>query len=130
LQQFVCDYQQKPFWRDYFKLSINLRSGKKYELPFTSSYGRFSIYPYHNILLLKYGKGRGTCARQEYVKCVKFSEIELIELFDFQVGHWVASDNTEKMTPDYFEYTMSIQQEENKSTIVFDGRGRGIRASG
>ena len=93
---------------------------------FTSTYG-FGAFAIHgDILLLKYGVGRGTGARTDHVKALRMNR-DLDELVDVQSSCLVLT-NPHNAMPDLFEYRLDVQTEHGYTTLSFSlpKRQRGI----
>src|SRR5258708_2421218 len=85
---------------------------------FTSSYGYGSVAIHGNLLLLKYGIGRGTVgARVEHVKVLRLDH-DLDELVDVQCSNYIVA-NPHNAGPDLFEYRLKIQTEGGYTTLSF-----------
>ena len=85
---------------------------------FTSSYGFASVAIYRNLLLLKYGIGRGTAgARVEHVKVLRLDH-DLDELADVQCSYWIVT-NPHNAGPDEFDYRLKVQTEGDYTTFTF-----------
>jgi hypothetical protein len=102
------------------------------ELVFTSSYGFGDVAVEGDILLLKYGVGRGTAgARVERIKAISLShsfENSLDELFDVQTTYWAGSRDPKMASPDLIEYNIKIEKNRDYTTFTFWTRdtGRGF----
>jgi hypothetical protein len=84
---------------------------------FTSTYGFGAVAIHGDILLLKYGVGRGTGARTDHVKALRLDE-DLDELVDVQSSYLVLTDPHNAM-PDLFEYHLKIQTDGGYTTLSF-----------
>lgn len=82
---------------------------------FTSAYGYGSIAIYRNVLLLKYGVGRGTFARVDHVAVLRLDH-DLDQLVDVQTSYYVLT-NPHNAAPDLFEYHLNIQREAGYTTL-------------
>lgn len=93
---------------------------------FTSTYGFGAVAIHGDILLLKYGVGRGTGARTDHVKALRLDQ-DLDELVDVQSSCLVLT-NPHNAMPDLFEYRLAIQTEHGYTTLTFSlpKRQRGI----
>jgi len=96
------------------------------QLQFTSAYGFGSVAVHGNILLLKYGIGRGAAARVDHIKALQLDR-DLDELADVQTSFYVLT-NPHNAMPDLFEYRFKIQTEGGYTTLSFTlpKRQRGI----
>jgi hypothetical protein len=102
-------------------MTVRVPGQKAREYWFTSSYGfgEIAIHgdPIHgDLLLLKYGVGRGTCARVEHVRALRLRSLE--ELVDVQSSYFVSTD-IHTATPDLFEYSLKIQTDWDYTTLSF-----------
>ena len=84
---------------------------------FTSTYGFGAVAIHGDILLLKYGVGRGTGARTDHVKALRLNR-DLDELVDVQSSYLVLTDPHNAM-PDLFEYRMKIETAGGYTTLYF-----------
>jgi hypothetical protein len=85
---------------------------------FTSSYGFASVAVYRNVLLLKYGIGRGTAgARVEHVKVLRLDHY-LDELADVQCSYYIVT-NPHNAGPDEFDYQLRVQTEGDYTAFIF-----------
>lgn len=87
------------------------------QLQFTSAYGFGSVAVYGNILLLKYGVGRGTTTRVDHIKALQLDR-DLDELADVQSSFYFLT-NPHNATPELFEYRFNIQTEGSYTTLSF-----------
>jgi hypothetical protein len=84
---------------------------------FTSSYGFASVAIYRNVLLLKYGIGRGTAgARVEHIKVLRLDH-DLDELADVQCSYWIVT-NPHNAGPDECDYRLKVQTERGYTTFT------------
>jgi hypothetical protein len=92
----------------------------------SSSYGQIEVAVHRNLLFLKYGIGRGTCAREEYVKILKLDEY-LHELADVHSSYY-ANLTPKKVSPDLVTYRATVQSQKQYTTITFvaDRKAPGI----
>jgi hypothetical protein len=109
-------------------LILTVRSpGKKVrQYYFTSTYGFGAVAIHGDILLLKYGVGRGTGARTDHVKALRLNRY-LDELVDVQSSYLVLT-NPHNAMPDLFEYRLEIETKDGYTTLSFSlpKRQRGI----
>jgi hypothetical protein len=84
---------------------------------FTSTYGFGAVAIHGDILLIKYGVGRGTGARTDHVKVLRLNR-DLDELVDVQSSYYVLTDPHNAM-PDLFEYRLKIQTVDGYTTLAF-----------
>lgn len=83
---------------------------------FTSAYASGAVAIQGNILLLKYGVGRGTFAREEHIKALRL-DYYLQELADVQSSYYVLTDPN-NAAPDLFEYQARIQEAGGYTTLT------------
>ena len=98
-------------------LTVRSPGQKARQYYFTSTYGFGAVAIHGDILLLKYGVGRGTGARTDHVKALRLDE-HLDELVDVQSSYYVLTDPHNAM-PDLFEYRLAIQTEHGYTTLSF-----------
>lgn len=85
---------------------------------FTSSYGFASVAIYKNVLLLKYGIGRGTAgARVEHIKVLRLDH-DLDELADVQCSYYILT-NPHDAGPNEFDYQLKVQTKGDYATFIF-----------
>jgi hypothetical protein len=88
------------------------------QLQFTASYGDASVAIYGNMLLLKYGVGRGTAGGQvKHIKVLRLDDT-LDELVDVQSSYWIVT-NPHNVSPDEFDYQLKVQIEGDYTTFIF-----------
>jgi hypothetical protein len=103
---------------DDLLITVKTASQKLSRFYFTSSYGFGSVAVQGNILLLKYGVGRGTAGgRVEHVKALRLDH-DLDELVDVQCSYWIVT-NPHNAGPDEFEYRLNVQREGGYTTLIF-----------
>jgi len=111
------------FPEDNLILTVRGKGLTKSELGFSSSYGMGAIAIEGDILLLKYGIGRGTAgARVEHIKAFSMShsfDNSLDELFDVQITYWVESRDPKIASPDPIEYQIKIEKNRDYTTFTF-----------
>ena len=101
---------------DDLLMTVKAPGQKPSQFYFTSTYyGAIAIQG--NLLLLKYGVGRGTAARVDHVKALRLDR-DLDELVDVQSSYYVLTDSHNAM-PDLFEYRLKIQTEGGYTTLSF-----------
>jgi hypothetical protein len=103
---------------DYLILTVRSKGLELDRLPFESSYGMCRIAVAEGFLLLKYGVGRGTGAREEHVKILSLTE-SLAELADVQTSYRVPNDDPKKWYQDLVEYGVKVQASRDYVTIRF-----------
>jgi hypothetical protein len=102
---------------DDLVLTVKAPGQKPSRFYFTSTYfGSIAIH--ENILLLKYGVGRGTPgARVDRVKALRLDH-DLDELADVQCSYWIVTD-PHNAEPDLFEYHLKIHTAGDYTTLSF-----------
>jgi hypothetical protein len=116
--------ETRPVKGEYFpedNLVITVRGAGRpqKQLWFSSSYGLGEVAIQDDILLLKYGVGRGTAgARVEHVKALAMAH-SLEELFDVQTSYWVESRDPKQVGPDSIEYRVKIERSRDYTTFTF-----------
>ena len=118
--------QEAAFREEYLVMTVRAPGQKPSEYWFTSSYGYGEVAVHGDVLLLKYGIGRGTFARVEHVRALRFRD-GLEELADVQSSYYILADR-HNPAPDLFEYRLKIQTEAGYTTLSFSlsKRQRGI----
>lgn len=126
----ITSYEEKPQFtlRDYtcglraiqdpqrdrgesLELTVRDENMKEDAERFTSSYGMLSLAIDGDLLLLKYGIGRGTCVRTEQVRIFKIGN-SLTKLGEFPVSYWHnASGAAETADPVCHEATVDLKRE-------------------
>ena len=103
---------------DDLLMTVKTAGHKPSQFYFTSSYAFGSVAVQGNILLLKYGVGRGTAgARVEHVKALRLDH-DLDELADVQCSYWIVT-NPHNAGPDEFDYQLKVQTESGYTTLTF-----------
>jgi hypothetical protein len=103
---------------DDLLMTVRTAGHKPSQFYFTSSYAFGSVAVQGNILLLKYGVGRGTAgARVEHVKALRLDH-DLDELADVQCSYWIVT-NPHNAGPDEFDYRLKVQTEAGYITFTF-----------
>src|SRR5438128_7196793 len=99
--------EQTSGFPDDLLMTVKAPGQRPNEFYFNSSYfGWIAIHG--NVLLLKYGVGRGTAgARVDRVKALRLDH-ELDELADVQCSYWIVT-NPHNAGPDLFEYKLKVQ---------------------
>ena len=102
---------------DDLLMTVKAPGRKPSQFYFTSSYfGSIAIH--ENVLLLKYGVGRGTPgARVDRVKALRLDH-DLDELADVQCSYWIVT-NPHNAGPDEFDYQLKVQTEGGYTTLTF-----------
>ena len=98
-------------------LTVRIPGEKSRQYYFTSAYGYGAVAIHGDILLLKYGVGRGTFAREDHVKALRL-DYYLHELVDVQSSSYVLTD-PHNAGPDLFEYRLKIQTAGGYTTLTF-----------
>ena len=91
--------------------------GREIERWFDSSYGSGAVAVYGDLLLLKYGIGRGTCARDEHVKVYKFTRESLEEVCDVQTSYYVNVPH--RTSPDRVDYQVKAARSKGHTVLTF-----------
>ena len=105
------------FPSDDLVITVRQPGRESSQLQFTSAYAFGSVAIYRNILLLKYGVGRGTTTRVDHVKVLRLDH-DLDELVDVQSSCFVLTD-PRNAGPDLFEYELKIQTADGYTTLSF-----------
>jgi len=102
---------------DDLLMTVKAPGQKPSRFYFTSSYfGSIAIH--ENVLLLKYGVGRGTPgARVDRVKALRLDH-DLDELADVQCSYWIVT-NPQNAEPDLFEYHLKVRTEGGCTALSF-----------
>jgi len=98
-------------------LTVPIPGHKPRQYYFTSAYGYGAVAVHGDILLLKYGVGRGTFAREDHVKALRL-DYYLHELVDVQSSCYVLTD-PHNAAPDLFEYQTKIETAGGYTTLSF-----------
>ncbi len=110
------------FTGDDLKITARVPYQKPTAYYFTSSYGYGAVAIHGDLLLLKYGVGRGTAgARVEHVKILRLhsdNDDWMDELADVQVQYWFFA-NPHNAGPDSFEYQLQTKTESGFTTFTF-----------
>jgi hypothetical protein len=104
------------FREDHLVMTVRLPGQKAREYWFASSYGLGEVAVQADVLLLKYGVGRGTSARVEHVRALRLHSLD--ELVDVQSSYYVLSD-IQNATPELVEYRLKIQTERDYTTLSY-----------
>lgn len=102
---------------DNLLMTVKTPGQKPRQHYFTSAYASGAVAISGNILLLKYGVGRGTFAREDHIKALRL-DYYLQELVDVQSSYYVLTD-PHNAAPDLFEYQLEIQAAGGYTTISF-----------
>ena len=98
-------------------ITVHSPGRKPSQYSITSAYGFGSVAIHQNILLLKYGVGRGTWARVDHVKALRLDH-DLDELVDVQSSYYVQT-NPHNAAPDLFQYHLKVQMQGGYTTFTF-----------
>lgn len=98
-------------------MTVSVAGRKASEHWFTSSYGYGELAIQGDVLLLKYGVGRGTFAREEHVRAFRLLK-GLQELADVQSSYYVLTD-LHRAAPDLFVYRMNVETAGGYTTLSF-----------
>jgi hypothetical protein len=105
------------FPEDDLVLTLQMPNQKPRQYYFNSAYGYGAIAVYGDMLLIKYGVGRGTFARVDHIKALRL-DYYLTELMDIQSSCYVLTD-PHNAAPDLFEYQLKVQTDDGYTTFVF-----------
>jgi hypothetical protein len=109
---------QNSGFPDDLIITVKAPGRKPSQFHFTSSYGYGSVAIHQNLLLLKYGIGRGTAgARVEHVKALRLDH-DLDELVDVQCSYFIVT-NPHNAGPDEFQYRLNARVEGGYTTLSF-----------
>jgi hypothetical protein len=110
------DDRNFDFKEDHLIMAVQIGSQKSDDYSFESSYGEGEVAIDADLLLLKYGVGRGTFARVEHVRVLRLQSLE--ELVDVQSSYYVLT-NPHNAAPDLIEYQLKIQRGHDYTTLFF-----------
>jgi hypothetical protein len=110
------EVRNADFKEDYLVMTVQVADQKPDEYWFESSYGQGEVAIHGDLLLLKYGVGRGTFARVEHVRALRLRSLE--ELVDVQSSHYVLTD-PKKTDPDLVRYGLKVQVDRSYTTLSF-----------
>lgn len=111
------DVRNPDFKEDYLVIAVSVSGKNPREYWFKSAYGYGEVAIHGDILLLKYGVGRGTFVRVDHVRALRLQD-GLEELVDVQSSYYVPAD-PKKADPDLVEYRLKIQTEGDYTTLSF-----------
>jgi hypothetical protein len=122
--------EEQAFKEDHLSLTAQVAGRKGIHTWFDSSYGRGAVALHGDLLLLKYGVGRGTCARDEHIRIYKLSVDSLQELCDVQTSYYVNSLQPHITSPDRIDYQIKAEAAHGYTVFSFwtADRGRGLPA--
>lgn len=106
-----------PYPGDDLVLILQMPGQKARQYNFNSAYGYGSVTVYRNLLLLKYGVGRGTFVREDHVKILQL-DYYMTESADITSSSWVLTD-PHNAAPDLFEYQLKVQTAGGYTTFIF-----------
>lgn len=93
------------------ELTVRDENMKEATERFTSSYGMLSLAIDGDLLLLKFGTGRGTCVRTEHLRVFKIGT-SLTKLGEFPLSYWHETEGRGKAAdPERFEATVDLKHE-------------------
>jgi hypothetical protein len=99
-------------------LIVMRRPGKpEMEEWFDSSYGMGAVAIQDGVLLVKYGRGRGTAAREEFVRIIHLEQ--LVEVADVKVSYYVNAEHSKTYSPDLVEYRVESRAKDGYTSISF-----------
>jgi len=118
-----------PFLEDNLKLVVKTEKSKQIELPFCSSYGRAEVSverdtKNQDFVLLHYGLGRGTNAREGFVKVfrvgARLEERETIRVSapSGSTSRWFYDVKVTKPVSGGLQFALSLKQEGTESIDV------------
>jgi hypothetical protein len=111
------DIKNADFKEDHLVITVLVPNQKPRHYWIDSSYGFGEVAVNGGILLLKYGVGRGTYAREDHVRALQlFNYLE--ELVDVKSSYYVLTDPHHD-DPDLIEYQLKIQAEGDYTTLIF-----------
>jgi hypothetical protein len=116
------EVQGAAFREDHLVMTVRVPGQKPSEYWFSSAYGYGEVALHGDLLLLKYGVGRGTFVRVDHVKALQLKD-SLEELVDVQSSYYVLTD-PKKADPDLLEYRLNIQTGGGCTTLSFSLRKR------
>jgi hypothetical protein len=111
------DVPNADFKEDHLVLTVHIPGKPEMEEWFASSYGQAGVAIHGDLLFLKYGVGRGTCAREHHVKILKLSH-RLHELADVHSSFYI-DRNRKKKQPEFIEYQVRAQVHRAYTTVTF-----------
>jgi len=103
--------------QDDFMLTVRAADSTTNHFLFSSSYGYGAVAVYKNLILLKYGVGRGPATRVDHVKALRLDH-GLNELVDVQSSFYVLT-SSHNSTPDLFEYRLAARSEGDYTKLSF-----------
>lgn len=122
--------EEQTFKEDHLSLTAHVAERKGIHTWFDSSYGSGAVALHGDLLLLKYGVGRGTCARDEHVRIYKLGADSLQKLCDVQTSYYVNSLKPHTTSPDRIDYQVKAEVLHGYTVFTFwtADRGRGLPA--
>ena len=120
------EVRDADFREDNLVMRVHAPGQKESQHWFTSSYGMGAIAVHGNVLLLKYGAGRGTYVRVEHIKALRLDHA-LEEVVDVQSSYYILA-NPHNAAPDLLEYRVKIHSDRDYTTLSFSlpARHKGI----
>ena len=113
------DADAGDFKEDHLILTARIARGRSIQQWFDSSYGTGAVALYDNLLLLKYGIGRGTCARDEHIKVYRLTRDSMEEVCDVQTSYYVDSLKPNITSPDRIDYRMKAEKKRDYTVFTF-----------
>jgi hypothetical protein len=110
------EVRNADFKEDHLVMTVQVGDQKPDEYWLESSYGQGEVAIDGDLLLIKYGVGRGTFARVEHVRALRLHTLE--ELVDVQSSYYVLTD-PKKADPDLVVYRLKIQTGDGYTTLSF-----------
>lgn len=111
------EVQEAVFREDYLVITVRVPGQKPSEYWFTSAYGYGEVAVQGDLLLLKYGVGRGTFVRVDHVKVLRLLG-GLEELVVVQSSYYALTD-LKKEDPVLVEYRLKVQTGGGYTTLSF-----------
>ena len=109
--------QEAAFRDDYLVMTVRIPGQKPSEYWFESAYGYGEVAIHGDLLLLKYGIGRGTSVRVDHVRALRLHD-GLEELVDVQSSYYILTD-PHNAAPDLLEYRLKVRTEGGYTTLSF-----------
>ena len=98
-------------------MTVHVPGQTSSEYWFESAYGFGEVAIHGDVLLLKYGIGRGTFVRVDHVRALRLHD-GLEELVDVQSSYYVLTD-PKKSDPDLIRYRLKVQTKGGYTTLSF-----------
>jgi hypothetical protein len=108
------EVRNADFKEDYLVITVRRKDQKPDDYWFESSYGQGEVAIDRDLLLLRYGVGRGTFARVEHVRALRLQSLE--ELVDVQSSYYILTDS-KKGDPYLLRYGLKIETVRGFTTL-------------